>query len=68
MRHRHINIEYQLIAQLPQILSERGVTLHKSDAVTLYCRSGRRSVVSTHCFCSAERGYLFRGFKIAYES
>ncbi|KAF2872688.1 hypothetical protein BDV95DRAFT_443618, partial [Massariosphaeria phaeospora] len=38
-----VNIEYQLIDQLPQIYSARGIEVGKSDAITLYCRSGRRS-------------------------
>lgn len=41
-----INVEYQLIEQLPQILSERGIDLQKADAITLYCRSGRRSNIA----------------------
>jgi rhodanese-related sulfurtransferase len=41
-----INIEYQLIDQLPQILSEQGIELEKTDDITLYCRSGRRSNIA----------------------
>jgi rhodanese-related sulfurtransferase len=41
-----INIEYQLIEQLPLVLSERGIDLQKTDAITLYCRSGRRSNIA----------------------
>lgn len=38
-----INIEYQLIEQLPEVLSEHGIDIQKTDLITLYCRSGRRS-------------------------
>lgn len=41
-----INIEYQLIDQLPSLLVERGLVLQKSDSITLYCRSGRRSNIA----------------------
>lgn len=41
-----INIEYQLIEHLPHILSTRGIDVKKSDAITLYCRSGRRSNIA----------------------
>ena len=41
-----INVEYQLIDQLPQILSGQGIDLEKTDAITLYCRSGRRSNIA----------------------
>ena len=41
-----INIEYQLIDQLPQILSEQGIDSEKTDDITLYCRSGRRSNIA----------------------
>ncbi|KAF2467083.1 uncharacterized protein BDR25DRAFT_305869 [Lindgomyces ingoldianus] len=37
-----INIEYQLIDQLSSIIP----TVQKSDAITLYCRSGRRSAIA----------------------
>ncbi|KAL5120189.1 hypothetical protein ACEQ8H_002015 [Pleosporales sp. CAS-2024a] len=38
-----INIEYQSIASLASIYAARGITVTKSDPITLYCRSGRRS-------------------------
>ncbi|KAF2178131.1 hypothetical protein K469DRAFT_718622 [Zopfia rhizophila CBS 207.26] len=41
-----INLEYQLIDQLPYVLSERGIQVLKSDPITLYCRSGRRSGIA----------------------
>ncbi|ORY12233.1 Rhodanese-like domain-containing protein [Clohesyomyces aquaticus] len=37
-----INIEYQLIHQLPNVVS----SVHKNDRITLYCRSGRRSAIA----------------------
>lgn len=41
-----LNIEYQLIDQLPSIYAARGILVQKSDAITLYCRSGRRSNIA----------------------
>lgn len=41
-----INIEYQLIEQLPYVLSEHGIDLQATDPITLYCRSGRRSNIA----------------------
>ncbi|KAF2269263.1 hypothetical protein CC78DRAFT_307393 [Lojkania enalia] len=41
-----INLEYQLIDQLPSVLAELGFEVRKSDAITLYCRSGWRSAVA----------------------
>src|SRR5690242_12992026 len=37
-----INIEYQLIDQLPSVVP----SVQKADAITLYCRSGRRSGIA----------------------
>ncbi|KAH7125290.1 hypothetical protein B0J11DRAFT_301306 [Dendryphion nanum] len=51
-----VNIEYQLIDTLPQVLSERGIDIRKSDAITLYCRSGRRSNIALQTL--KELGYL----------
>jgi rhodanese-related sulfurtransferase len=36
-----LNIEYQLISELPTVLS-----VQKNDKITLYCRSGRRSNIA----------------------
>ncbi|KAF2018156.1 hypothetical protein BU24DRAFT_166029 [Aaosphaeria arxii CBS 175.79] len=41
-----INIEYQLIDTLPEVLAQRGIDIQKSDDITLYCRSGRRSNIA----------------------
>jgi rhodanese-related sulfurtransferase len=41
-----VNIEYQKIAQLPEIYRELGVGVNKDDDITLYCRSGRRSNIA----------------------
>ncbi|KAF2796448.1 hypothetical protein K505DRAFT_323259 [Melanomma pulvis-pyrius CBS 109.77] len=41
-----LNIEYQLIDQLPSIYAARGILVQKSDPITLYCRSGRRSNIA----------------------
>ncbi|KAF2117779.1 Rhodanese-like domain-containing protein [Lophiotrema nucula] len=41
-----INIEYQHISQLPELLASEGQDLQKNDAITLYCRSGRRSGIA----------------------
>lgn len=41
-----INIEYQLINQLPQYYSALGINVEKADHITLYCRSGRRSNIA----------------------
>lgn len=41
-----INIEYQLISQLPHVLSAHGIDVQTSDPITLYCRSGRRSNIA----------------------
>lgn len=41
-----LNIEYQQIASLPSIYAARGITVHKEDPITLYCRSGRRSNIA----------------------
>ena len=41
-----INVEYQIIDQLPEIYAARGVNVHKDDHITLYCRSGRRSNIA----------------------
>ena len=41
-----INIEYQVIDQIPDVLSAREVPLNKSSSITLYCRSGRRSNIA----------------------
>ena len=43
-----INIEYQIIDQLPEIYAAQGVNVHKDDRITLYCRSGRRSNIALH--------------------
>ncbi|KAF2256271.1 hypothetical protein BU26DRAFT_18079 [Trematosphaeria pertusa] len=41
-----MNIEYQLIEQLPQVYAALGIHVRKSYAITLYCRSGRRSNIA----------------------
>jgi rhodanese-related sulfurtransferase len=41
-----INIEYQSISSLASIYASRGITVHKEDHITLYCRSGRRSNIA----------------------
>ncbi|KAF2745666.1 hypothetical protein M011DRAFT_379211, partial [Sporormia fimetaria CBS 119925] len=42
-----INIEYQNIEQLPEIVSQlRSIIVKTSDTITLYCRSGRRSNIA----------------------
>ena len=41
-----INIEYQVIDQLPNIYAARGIDVTTSDNITLYCRSGRRSNIA----------------------
>jgi rhodanese-related sulfurtransferase len=43
-----VNIEYQVINQLPEIYAARGIDVHKDDHITLYCRSGRRSNIALH--------------------
>jgi rhodanese-related sulfurtransferase len=41
-----VNIEYQIIDQLPEIYAAKGINVGKDDAITLYCRSGRRSNIA----------------------
>jgi rhodanese-related sulfurtransferase len=41
-----VNIEYQSIGQLASIYAAQGIVVGKSDHVTLYCRSGRRSDIA----------------------
>jgi rhodanese-related sulfurtransferase len=41
-----VNIEYQLIDQLPQVYLAHGISVDKTDKITLYCRSGRRSNIA----------------------
>jgi rhodanese-related sulfurtransferase len=41
-----VNIEYQIIDQLPKIYAARGTNVGKDDRITLYCRSGRRSGIA----------------------
>jgi rhodanese-related sulfurtransferase len=41
-----VNIEYQIIDQLPEIYSAKGINVGKDDRITLYCRSGRRSGIA----------------------
>ncbi|KAJ4365167.1 hypothetical protein N0V83_008785 [Neocucurbitaria cava] len=41
-----VNIEYQIIDQLPSIYAARGIDVSKDDRITLYCRSGRRSNIA----------------------
>jgi rhodanese-related sulfurtransferase len=43
-----VNIEYQIIDQMPEIYASRGINVHKDDHITLYCRSGRRSNIALH--------------------
>ena len=43
-----LNIEYQIIDQLPDIYAARGINIDKNDHITLYCRSGRRSNIALH--------------------
>ncbi|KAF1839189.1 hypothetical protein BDW02DRAFT_230582 [Decorospora gaudefroyi] len=42
-----VNIEYQIIDQLPEIYASRGINVHKDDHISLYCRSGRRSNIAS---------------------
>jgi rhodanese-related sulfurtransferase len=51
-----INIEYQIIDQLPDIYATRGINVSKDDHITLYCRSGRRSDIALHTL--KNMGYL----------
>ncbi|KAJ4292345.1 hypothetical protein N0V90_009006 [Kalmusia sp. IMI 367209] len=51
-----INIEYQSIAQLSSIYQALGIDVGKSDNITLYCRSGRRSNIALQTL--KELGYL----------
>lgn len=51
-----INIEYQIIDQLPDIYATRGINVSKDDHITLYCRSGRRSNIALHTL--KNMGYL----------
>ncbi|KAG9190723.1 hypothetical protein G6011_08811 [Alternaria panax] len=41
-----VNIEYQIIDQLPEVYAAKGINVGKDDAITLYCRSGRRSNIA----------------------
>ncbi|KAI4932782.1 hypothetical protein J4E85_003182 [Alternaria conjuncta] len=41
-----VNIEYQIIDQLPEIYAAKGINVGKDDRITLYCRSGRRSGIA----------------------
>jgi rhodanese-related sulfurtransferase len=41
-----INIDFRSIDQLQSILSEQGIDIAKTDDITLYCRSGRRSHIA----------------------
>ncbi|KAF2002683.1 hypothetical protein P154DRAFT_134612 [Amniculicola lignicola CBS 123094] len=41
-----INIEYQIINHLPDIFAAKGVEVKLSDAITMYCKSGRRSGIA----------------------
>ncbi|KAF2709265.1 hypothetical protein K504DRAFT_502000 [Pleomassaria siparia CBS 279.74] len=42
-----LNIEYQLIDQLPSIAAAaRSLTVDKTSSITLYCHSGRRSNIA----------------------
>lgn len=50
-----INIEYQRISSLPSIYAALGITVHKDDHITLYCRSGRRSNIALQTL--REEGY-----------
>ncbi|KAF2834006.1 hypothetical protein CC86DRAFT_18064 [Ophiobolus disseminans] len=51
-----VNIEYQIIDQLPDIYAARGINVHKDDHITLYCRSGRRSNIALQTL--KKMGYL----------
>ncbi|OAK95758.1 hypothetical protein IQ06DRAFT_257662 [Phaeosphaeriaceae sp. SRC1lsM3a] len=51
-----VNIEYQIIDQLPDIYAARGINVHKDDNITLYCRSGRRSNIALQTL--KNMGYL----------
>ncbi|PSN63915.1 hypothetical protein BS50DRAFT_637250 [Corynespora cassiicola Philippines] len=44
--YKAVNIEYQLIDQLPQVYAALGVDVNEADNITLYCRSGRRSNIA----------------------
>lgn len=50
------NIEYQSIASLPDIYRALGTEVAKTDNITLYCRSGRRSGIALHTL--KELGYV----------
>ncbi|KAF2035370.1 hypothetical protein EK21DRAFT_106908 [Setomelanomma holmii] len=51
-----VNIEYQIIDQLPEIYAARGIAVNKDDSITLYCRSGRRSNIALQTL--KNMGYL----------
>ncbi|KAH7401660.1 hypothetical protein BKA66DRAFT_451151 [Pyrenochaeta sp. MPI-SDFR-AT-0127] len=51
-----VNIEYQIIDQLPEIYAARGINVSKDDRITLYCRSGRRSNIALQTL--KNMGYL----------
>tara|TARA_R110002003_G_scaffold52_29_gene4625 strand:- start:6321 stop:6779 length:459 start_codon:yes stop_codon:yes gene_type:complete len=51
-----VNIEYQIIDQLPEIYAARGINVNKDDNITLYCRSGRRSNIALQTL--KNMGYL----------
>jgi rhodanese-related sulfurtransferase len=51
-----VNIEYQIIDQLPEIYAARGINVNKDDNITLYCRSGRRSSIALQTL--KNMGYL----------
>ncbi|KAF1970497.1 hypothetical protein BU23DRAFT_208255 [Bimuria novae-zelandiae CBS 107.79] len=50
------NIEYQLIASLLDVYRARGTDVAKTDNITLYCRSGRRSNIALQTL--RELGYV----------
>ncbi|KAJ4357992.1 uncharacterized protein N0V89_002569 [Didymosphaeria variabile] len=44
--HTATNIEYQFIASLSTVYRALGTEVSKTDNITLYCRSGRRSNIA----------------------
>ncbi|KAF2441944.1 hypothetical protein P171DRAFT_82911 [Karstenula rhodostoma CBS 690.94] len=44
--HTATNIEYTAIATLPAVYAALGTHVGKTDNITLYCRSGRRSDIA----------------------
>lgn len=54
--HTATNIEYQSIASIPDVYRALGTEVTKTDNITLYCRSGRRSNIALQTL--RELGYV----------